>query len=305
MPADASTLLLAGASGIAFSMMALAYRWGETKHIRAQMVFWGVAAIGSGVFAVRCTWRGEFQSLPWPVIIWAIVGALGQYVAIRVMTAAMSKGAFGPIWCALTLNFIPVTVYALTCTSEHQSAGQWLSMVLAIACVVVAAMDPGKNQPDPNQQKPAPKEKSSTPTYGLMLLTLMLTSGLLNVGMKDLASHHFAGPHLPNYSDAFLFLMYLTLFTAITLEWLIARKPIPHLRVAAGPVLLAGVGSLIAMTCLIIAGLAPNVIVFVVTSILSVLGGFLGSRFFFKDPLTRTSWFVIALGVASVGCTVF
>ena len=34
-------------------------------------------------------------------------------------------------------------------------------------------------------------------------------------------------------------------------------------------------------------------------------GGFIGASVFFKDPLTGTSWTVIALGIASVASTAF
>jgi drug/metabolite transporter (DMT)-like permease len=305
MPAAASTILLAIGSGIAFSMMALAYRWGETKQVRPQMVFWGVAALGAGVFAVRCVLRGEFEWLPFPVLFWAILGALGQYAAIILMQSAMRRGAFGPIWCALTLNFIPVTIFSLAVAGEKQSVGQWLAMVLAIGCVVVAAMDPGKSAMEKKDENPEEKGRFSILAYAVMLLTLMFTNGLLNVGMKHLKLPTSGGPYLPAHMNTFLFMMYITLFTAITIEWLLWRKNVPKLRVAAGPVVVAGVGSLLGVVCLITAGMGPNVIAFVVSSILSVLGGFIGAAVFFKDPLTRTSWTVIALGVASVASTAF
>jgi drug/metabolite transporter (DMT)-like permease len=296
----APTILLSTGAGVSFAAMGLAYRWGETKHVRPQMVLWGACVLGAALFLARCIALGQFWQTPPRVVLWAVAGSLGQYVAIVLMGRALKRGTFGPVWCALTLTFIPVAIYTTFFTDEHSSVWRWIAIALAVGCVVVASMDPSLNKDH------AARKHHGSFLFALLLLMLMFTNGIVNVGLKDLGlPHPPTGPLVPAFRDAFMFILYFVFVIAISIEWLFRRRNIPQLRVVAGPAILCAIGSLLGIGLMTEASSGPSFLPFVISGILSVVGGFLGAAVFFKDKLTWISWLVIALGVASVSCTAF
>jgi hypothetical protein len=296
----ASTPVLSLIAGFALVMLGLSYRWGQNRGFSPQVVLAGAGAAGTLIFGIRGFLLGEFTPLPMPVLIWGTIAGLGQLAAIYLLDAAMKRGAFGLVWCALNLCFIPVAFYSLVFTSEAQSVWQWSAIALAIASIIIAST--GK-PPAGSATAGVPKSPATAILFAVLLFLLMFCAGLTNVGIKALgvARPPFAAS-MPRYAEAYLTLLYVILFVGIVLKGVSNRHRAPNFRRAAAPVLTGAAGSVIVLGCFVQAGAAPNVIIFVVSSILSVMGGFIGAAIFFKDPLTPRSWIVITLGLLSVIC---
>ena len=44
--------------------------------------------------------------------LWGILGGLGQYAAVKMLAGALRLGPLSPLWCMVSLAFVPTLVYS-------------------------------------------------------------------------------------------------------------------------------------------------------------------------------------------------
>jgi len=140
---------VAGLSGVAFSLIGIAYRMGQPRGIVPAHVMACIAAVGSVVFGVRAAML-PLADVPLVVIGLGVAAGVTQYVLVRVIKAALDKGPLSPAWCALTLSFLPTVAFSSIFLGERVTLMHGLALVAGIACVLAASgcqSSPPSHQP--------------------------------------------------------------------------------------------------------------------------------------------------------------
>lgn len=291
--------LLAVLAGLSFSLIGVAYRFGQNRGITPIQII-ALAGPFCVVFFGAQTHFASWTQAPRAVWLWAIAAGMGQYLCLLLVNKALRLGPLSPLWCASNLTFLVTALFAALFLGERISMFQALGLAGGIGAVLagVWSVSPSASAARPS----APGRLGQRLEYALILGLLMLCNSLSAIAIKSLNQHTLpaGGDALSQFSGVFTTTIYITLslgaLTDITLR---GAWPRPD-RARIGLSALAGGGSICGFLLWCFCATLPAAILFTLSSIASVIGAGLVSVFLFREKTSRFWFLMMALAVLTV-----
>ena len=287
----------AALSGIGFALIGVAYRIGQARGITPISILM-IACIGGVGYFSRQSNGVSLQSVPWVVWVLAIAAGIGQVLTVLLVPVALRYGPLTPLWCAVSLSFIPVTLLAHFLWGEGASAMQWLGVLMGAACVVISAF---AQHPTPGlRQNPARPGARAILLYAGLLALVLVSNSLLTIGMKYLGLAHWQGRTLgAAFSNIFLVGSYAALLLGMLLHQAVMRVTFSWRVLPLG--LLAMLGSVGGLALLShCSALVPAALAFTASGIVSLLAIALIAVFAFRERANVVWYAMMGTGVAAV-----
>lgn len=293
-----SALLMALVSGLLLSLIGVAFAMGGARGVRPPHIAVFVGFCGLAVFAGMA---GADMLRAAPAAVWWIGLAAGvtQYLGVCAFGAALRRGPLSPAWCAASMTFLPVLIYARFALDERLSVCRLAGVALACVCVVFASQQGGSRAAG---AAGAARGWRTTVVYGLLLALTVINASSIAMAFKVLGAHTLTDRRTP--MDAFGLAMLTSCYAAFGVCMLadtLARPPpaaTKRQQWTAG--LLASVGSVGGFALLRHAAAAPAAMVFPANSVASMLGASVVSVLFFRERVTPVWLGMLATGVAAV-----
>lgn len=279
-------------AGISFSAIGVAYQLAATRKVTPLRIFLLMAVSGSLLFAFK--WSTT-QSADFSIraLLLGVATGISQYLAIILVAWAMRVGPFSPVWCMISLNFAPVVVYAQVIQGTNQPWTQWLAVVIAILCCILAAAGHGDSASRPS----SPRSKL---LYGLLLAAVLGVNAILNISIHDLNST--GAGHL---LDLFFLCMY---GSAGVLTFLDAAK---HSEVGATfrrgwyPGLVASIGSVSGVIAIGAASARCGPSAFLISSMVMLIVPMFAAVLIFRERATLRWIATLILGLCAIALANF
>jgi hypothetical protein len=302
------SFVLPALAGVSLSLIAVAYRLGQPRNVTPLDLLGVCSVMGAAVFAALFVRTGvALASIPAQVWLWGVLAGLGQYAAVKMFAGAMRLGPLSPLWCMVSLGFIPTLVYSAAFLGEALRPLQYAAIAASILCVVAASAKPDPAGGPPHGLAGLPADgragwrtgPSGRLLYLVMLAAILLSNGVLPMSQRATNAHaqglDGAGAA---YGHLLLLLCYFTLVVAAVLDAAVTKRP----RGTAGDLvllgLLTGVGSICGLALL--NACASSAIVFAIQGIVQILVVAVVSLLAFGER-TSPSWYgTIVLGVLAV-----
>ncbi len=293
-------LSLALAAGVAFSLIAVAYRSNAARGYPPAFAALGMGLTGILWFGFRSFWGAAAPGLQAPALVWllGLANGLAQAGVVFLYREGLKRGPLAPLWCAGNLAFVTPALYSVGVLGEKLNLLQEAGMATAFLCVAVSSLGHGE---EPGARGPHRATAAQRLLYGLLLLAMVFLTGLVGAGLKHMSVTAPTGiPLNPLYNDCFMLGLYAALAGCVLLEaW---RHGWP--RRGAGRIawngLIAGTGSVVGMALTSLVSDMPGGIAFAVISVSSVLSGALITSFGFHEKRGPAWYATLALAVAAV-----
>lgn len=296
MPHGLLIFIVAAGSGAAFALIGIAYRLGHSRRIAPATILMFASAMGLVFFLLRA--RGlDWRQVPERIWVMGIAAGLTQYLALKLLRLAMANGPFSPAWCAASLSFVPVVVYASGFLRESMQVWQYLSVAAAVLAMVVASA--GEQD---GGQADAPAGLGRNLFYCAVLLAVLFVNGVASVCMKDLGVRALpaGGSYMHEWGSVFCALLYLFIVLGVASERLLERRLGAPLLPTLGLGLLAGCGSVSGIAGMVWCSQAKSSMPFPVSGVVQILAAAVVSVVFFRERVTGRWVATMALGVAAV-----
>jgi drug/metabolite transporter (DMT)-like permease len=231
---------------------------------------------------------------------------LTQYLAVKLVAMGLKAGPLSPVWCAVSLTFVPVTLYATAVFSEPLGAMRGLGVVAAMGCVVMASM---------GQDEAAGRAGLSSwrgrALYGALLVTILLANSVSDVAMKEMGTRTVSGvagaaSYVKQYGDLFVTLLYAFLAAGVVGDMVVRRKgrepgmATGRLKVALGLGVVAAVGSIGGIWLTQQFAGSHAAMAFTVRGAASILAASVVSVIAFRERFSRRWVGTVGLGVLAV-----
>lgn len=293
-------LMIALAAGLAFSLIAVAYRSNAARSVPPCFVGAGMGLAGALWFGFRSFAGAAAPGPEAPALVWGwgVANGAAQGIVVWLYREGMRRGPLGPVWCAGNLTFVTPAIVSVGLLGERLSGLQMAGMAAAFLCVTVSSLGHGEEPGEGGVRRATAGQRL---VYGSILLGLVLLTGLVGVALKHMAAVARDGAPLnPRFNDCFMLGMYGVLLAVTGTE--VWRHGFP--KTGAGRVgwngLMASTGSVLGMVLTArISGL-PGGVGFAVIAVASVLGGALITAFVFRDRRGPAWYATLLLAVASV-----
>ncbi len=302
------SFVLPALAGVSLSLIAVAYRLGQPRNLTPLDLLGACSVMGAAVFAVLLA-RDDvpLANVPAQVWLWGILAGVGQYGSVKMFAGAMRFGPLSPLWCMVSLGFIPTLVYSAVFLGEALRPLQYAAIAASVLCVVAASAkpDPAGRPPHgsagwrPNGHAGWRTDRSARLLYLGMLAAILLSNSLLPMSQRA-TNAQAQGPTGagPAYGHLLLLLCYVTLVVTASLDAAVTSRPRGTVRDLVLLGLLTGVGSICGLALL--NACASSAIVFAVQGIVQILVVAVVSVLVFGER-TSPSWYgTIALGVLAV-----
>jgi drug/metabolite transporter (DMT)-like permease len=254
-----------------------------------------VSLFGAAVYGAEGV-RQLVAGLPPRMWVLGAVTAVTQYGAVRLIRVALKWGPLSPLWCALTLAFIPVVGFSWLFLDEPLQANHLATLAAAIASVGFATA--GQVSRESGAASPSAGTGATAPlAYGLALLALMTLNSTVGICLKLMnawqtpAGESFAVV----YRDGYFMMLYGGLIALAGADMLLRRLRPRSLRWMLAAGVLGGAGSTAGLWFLVAAMALPAAVVFVLNSMVSLSVTALIGTFVFGERRTLT-WY------GTVGC---
>ena len=293
---------VAGLSGVAFSLIGIAYRMGQPRGIVPGHVMVFIAAVGSIVFAVRSAGL-PLGDVPLLVIALGVAAGLTQYVLVHVMKAALHMGPLSPAWCALGLSFLPTIAFSSISLGEQMTTMRGLALIAGIACVLVASacQHPPPARPMPVIGGRDRVQSASRLAYVGVLLLIPTFNCVTQISIKVLGRPNAEGGSMADrFGTVFLLLMYSVIGTSLVIELLVTRNYRVPLLHTAGLGFMAAAGSTIGMTGLTACAALPAAILFPLSNVVSILVAAIVSTAAFGERRSLAWYGTVGFGALTV-----
>lgn len=300
------SLLLPIVAGNCFAMIAVAYRLGEPRGLAPKSLLGMCGLFGALIFA-PLAWAqvSSWSDVPAQVWVLGVVSGLCQVGCVALVQWALSVGPLSPVWCVVSLAFVPAMAFSGLFLSEPLGLAKYLSLAAGAACVIVASNKPSA---PPAAAGPGP----SRLLYLGALAGMFLLNAVLTIGQSVLG-HQYAPAQqalldqglraksvIDQYGHLYLFVMYASLGAGVGAMLWFQRQPVGSrlgllllgLLVAAGST--GGLGILNA--CMT----GGSAMVFAVSGISQILAVAVISVAFFREKPTPSWCATILLGVLAV-----
>jgi drug/metabolite transporter (DMT)-like permease len=288
-------------AGVAFSLIALAYRSGAARGVPPSFAAMGMGLAGTFWFGWRSFAGTEAPGWDAPAVVWVwgLVNGLAQGGAVRLFRAGFKHGPLAPVWCAANLTFVTPALFAVGLMGERLIGLQWAGMAAACGCVVVSAAGHGEEPGEGHPHRAVPRERL---LYGGILLGLILLTGLVGVALKHMTVLQRNGiPMNPRWNDCFMLSLYGALLVTVFGESLRHGRPAGvAVGWLAGNGLLAAFGSIAGMTLTARVSRLPGGMGFAAIGVATVLIGVLIGALGFGEKRGPAWYATVALAVAAV-----
>jgi len=278
-------------AGIASSVSAIAYRWGENHRINVVQICTVASAVSAVFFALKVLHRSPVNVPFWVIVIGA-VGGLSMYGVVRLFGIALARGPLSPAWCAMMLAFVPVILCSDVFFGEKLHGVQHLGVLAAVSSVLVGSLQH-------RHDRPVEARRGTTGTYAAILVLLFGMNGVGPVCIKYLTIWSGAGPMDANRD------LFLVAFFAVGTVFLVADLMVTQgLRGHRGwwAVLgaMASFGAIVSMWAQCKAAVLPAAVVFTVCGMSALVTVTVASVALFREKITAALVIMLVLGVAAI-----
>ncbi len=294
-------VLLAGLSGISFSLIGITFRIGQNRGVIPLHISMCMGIAGAIFFGIQVNWA-DFGGLPTFVWIMAILTTVGQIGAMHLVRICLGMGPLSPLWSAMNLTFLPVILYSAMVFSERISPVGYATLSAAVVCVFFASQAGSEAATEEKADR-----KSSLRTkliYGSLLFLVLLGNSVVFVVLKDLGTRLIPNSsettYLMQYVSPIYFLMYssLALFSGVTV-WMQKAVPNRYIDLVWLGIMAAGgsiSGLLLLKTCMAL----PAGLLFTINGMITILGGVIASVVFFGEAMKPSWWGTVGFGLLAV-----
>lgn len=289
-----SIILLSLLAGVMFAFSGIAYRIGTTGNVQPIQCGVGLSFIGFVGFGL--IGYQEWQNLDLRLMMIITVTGITQYLVVALLRYAFKIGPLSPVWCAVSLGFIPVIIYSALVHGEQLSIWQYISIAATIGAIISASF----TTKDDVKRESSSGEKI---IYCLLLLVLVLFNSTLSMALKLCTKLTLADGSM-DYTKAcgnvILSLVYFFIMALGAIDLTVRKKWVFNRYAWYGSGLLAiGACSGYGLQ-LYLVDRAPAVIVFALSNTVSILGAALISVLVFKEKITRSWYFTIGFSIAAI-----
>ena len=289
-----SVILLSLLAGMMFAFSGIAYRIGTTGNV--QPIQCGVGLSFIGFLGFGLIGYQEWQNLDFRLLMIITVTGITQYLVVALLRFAFKIGPLSPVWCAVSLGFIPVIIYSALMHGEQLSICQYISIAATVGAIISASFS---TKDDEKRESSSGKKI----IYCLLLLVLVLFNSTLSMALK-LCTKLTLSDGSMDYTEAcgnvILSLVYFFIMVLGAIDLTVRKKWVFNRYAGFGSGLLAiGACSGYGLQ-LYLVDRAPAVIVFALSNTVSILGAALISVFVFKEKITRSWYFTIGFSIAVI-----
>jgi hypothetical protein len=302
LPAASPWLLtMPVATGVGFALIAIAYRLGQTRGVGPPQIVLLISVAGAVYFGVAA-WPLDLAGLPPLVLAFGVVAGLGQYLGVKLIRPILDRGPLSPLWCAMSLYFLPASLYAYLVWGERIRAHQYAAIAAAVACVVIASIGQGRSAPSESDHARPDRPVRRKILYGLMLVGVLIFNSLMAVCIKDLGTRPApeGGSYMDHHGHVMYLLFYVALGAAILPDLLITRAYRVPLRSALLLGLLGSAGSIGGLMALRVCAAYPAGVVFTIAGVTSILTVAVVSVLALGEKADATWYGTVATGVLAV-----
>lgn len=298
-------LPVAALGGLSFSFLGIGYRLGQNKSIRSEPIAAVAGLAGVTMFLID---SGGLSTISVPPVIWltAILIGVSQYFLVKLIKVALDYGPLSPLWCAVSLQFVPIVFFAHFVFSEHLRALHYIGLIAALACVSLGAIANKKNL-EHNAAGSLDKlvvDRSRVLLYGFMLVVILLLNSIAGMAAKYLGMTESAeGTTLMvQYGGQYLFWFYTAFAVALWLNVMsMGHKSVNNnWRYAVLCGLVAGGGSIGGMWAIRLCVAMPAAAMFTIISIMSILGAAVFGTLLFGEKRSPAWYGMLAAGIATI-----
>ena len=290
-----SIILLSLLSGLMFAFAGVAYRVGTLGNVQPNQCGVGLSIIGFLGFGLLG--YNEWQHLDWRLALIITVTGITQYLVIVLLRYALKIGPLSPAWCAVSLGFIPVIIYASLGCGESLSVCQYISIAATVGAIVSASF----SSKDDGERKKS--SWGSKIVYCIILLLLVASNSTLSVALKICSKLTFANSDMTykaGCGNVILSLVYFFIMALGAIDLTVRKQWVFNRYAYFGGIMLA-VGACSAYGLqLYLVDRAPAVIVFALSNTVSILGAALISVFVFREKRTVSWYLTIGFSVLAI-----
>jgi drug/metabolite transporter (DMT)-like permease len=299
IPSDLWVTALAALSGLCFAGIGMAYKLGNSRSVSTCHILLGLCVVGMAACA-PLSFPSQMHA---PALIWilGVVAGLSQYVTIRLIGKGLALGSLSVVWCIVSLSFFPVIPYACFLFHKALDRPQWMGLLAAVACVLMASW--GSKPQAPTSLAAAAGAKA--PPHRRLLFLLVLASILLGNSISNIIQTHLAqtpvespAKFLETYGAIWMFTLYASAGLAALVDLAVRRKLAAPWKWMVALGALGGASSLSGMRFQNAVAMHPmsyainGSVGIIVAAVLSVL--------FFKERISPAWHATIALGILAV-----
>jgi hypothetical protein len=278
--------------GVMFALCGTAYKIGSFGNVYPIQSATVLSIFGMIFFGIKaCATWGNITL--WMVFAGLLFGVT-QYLAIRLIRVALTLGPLSPAWCASSLTFVPVIVYAGIFMGEKLSILQYFSLAATFGAILAGALvhDGGKH---------GLKLKNKI-IYGILLFFILASGSILNIGLKFCSAFIEPGTQvnmLQNGGNVIMFFTYLFLGLSSAIDLTISKSwRWNKFAYWGGALLSIGAVGGFALSLAIIE--APAVFVFALSNSASILITTLISIFFMHEKRTISWYFTVGFSLLAI-----
>ena len=297
-PTPAWLPLLAIASGLGFSLIAISYKLGEARQVAPRYIALVISIAGSIFYGIRSDGR-LIAGVPAEVWITGAVVGVGQYACVRLIAVALARGPLSPMWCAVGLGFLPAVLYAAFYLGERLGVAQVCGVLAGIGCIVVASFEETEKEENGREVQGG---VGARVVYGIVLFLLLALNGMPNATIKYFGARLTSDGqnYMYLYGDSYLFFLYFGLAVLLLADVLLARAKNVPWRSAVALGCLAGAGSIGGLWALSRCSVLPAALVFTGSGVASLLSATLVSVFFLGEKRTPIWYGTVGLAVLAI-----
>ncbi|MBN1478006.1 hypothetical protein JXA47_14720 [Candidatus Sumerlaeota bacterium] len=281
-------------SGIAFAFIGIAYRRGQQRGLTALHIVFHMGLWGAVFFALG-TGPERWTEAPMIILTLGLVGGITQWLTAILIGWALRLGPLSPMWCALNLTFLPVTLHSAVMFHEPVPPVKIAGLGLAVATVILASL----RTRDPEDE---PSQLVSAPLYGLLLVALLLFNSVMHVSIKHLGTVEISEGEtlMTAFGPVFFTCLYVALLIPIAVQHALQRdrRALSRRGWVWGSV--AGIGSIGGVGFLALSASLPGAVVFTLSAVFSILGAGIASVTLFGEQANRIWFAMMGAAVASV-----
>ncbi len=289
-----SDLLLAAFAGASFAFIGIGYRLGQPRGVRPIQAALVIGVAGSLCFGIAA---GGFwpEGTPTKVVALGIITGLTQYLTIRFVRLALEMGPLSPLWCAVSVGFVPATVYAWIFLGESAAWYRCAGVAAGVLCVLAGSAQ----QPAPAPGAGEGGRRRSRGAYGLVLFVIFVINGVSFIAVKELGASRVgrSSNMMREFRDVFMLWEYLTIGVPCLVEVLVGWRErarfVPWLWCG----LIAALGSMAGLWAIAECAHIDAAVIFTLSSIAAILTSAVASVAFFGEKVRPALFVMLGLGV--------
>jgi drug/metabolite transporter (DMT)-like permease len=299
IPSDLRVTALAALSGICFTGIGTAYKLGSSRSVSTCHILLGLCVVGMAVCA-PLSFPSQMHA---PALVWilGVVAGLSQYVTIRLIGKGLSLGSLSVVWCIVSLSFFPVIPYACFLFHKALDRPQWLGLLAAFACVLMASW--GSKPQAPTSVDAATGAKA--PHHRRLLFLLVLASILMGNSISNIIQNHLSQTpldssfkYLEQYGAIWMFVLYASAGIAALVDLAVRRKLAAPLKWVVALGAMGGISSVSGIR--LQNAVSMNPMSFAINGSVGIIAAAVLSVLFFKERISAAWYATIALGILAV-----